>query len=116
MSDDPQSEIERTRLLEEQDRLMKAQRHLERVLLGSSVDGSDQQMDNAGPQEAVSRSSATQMANGIEVVKTESSPTPQKSGMFQGCTTVDATAITDTPNRANSGHWITQESGSAVQR
>jgi hypothetical protein len=85
MSDDPQSEIERTRLLEEQDRLMQAQRHLERVLRGSSVDGSDQQMDNAGPQEAVSRSAATQKANSTGVVKTESSPASQKSGMFQGC-------------------------------
>jgi hypothetical protein len=82
MSDDPQSEIERNRLLEEQDRLMKAQRHLERVLCGSSDDGSDQQMDNVGSQEAVSRNAATQMANGAGVVKTESSPAPQNLGMF----------------------------------
>jgi hypothetical protein len=52
MSNDPQSEMERSRLLQEQHRLMQAQQHLERVLGGGAVDDADHEIDGFGPLEA----------------------------------------------------------------
>jgi hypothetical protein len=94
MSDDPQSEMERNRLLEERDRLMKAQQHLERVLGGGSVEDNDQEMYEVEPQEAVSRITATEMTNGNGMVKTESSRAPQTPGMFG---VVETTIISNSP-------------------
>jgi hypothetical protein len=81
MSDDPQSEIERNRLLEERDRLMKAQQHLERVLGGGGVDNTDQEMDDVGPQEAVGGIADIEMVGRRRTIKTEGTLPPQTPGM-----------------------------------
>jgi hypothetical protein len=94
MSDDPQSEIERNRLLEERDRLMKAQQHLERVLGRSSVDDNDPEMDGVRSQEAAHQITTTDMTNGKRMIKKESRPAPQTPGMFG---VVDLTFISNTP-------------------
>jgi hypothetical protein len=83
MSDDPQSEMERSRLLREQHRLMQTQQHLERVLGGGAVDDADHEIDDFGPLEATGRSATLEMMSGGTKFKTESSPaplTPGKSG------------------------------------
>jgi hypothetical protein len=57
MSDDPQSELQRSRLLNEQKTLIKAQNHLQRVLGGSGGGGgdADDEMSDVEPKEATNR-------------------------------------------------------------
>jgi hypothetical protein len=81
MSDNPQSETERNRLLEDQTRLMKAQQHLERVLGGGVVDNADHEMGDAGPQAVVGGSAPFGMMSGGRTMKTENSSTPQTPGI-----------------------------------
>lgn len=81
MSDDPRSEIERSRLLEERNRLMEAQTHLERVLSSDDIHDTDQEKDDVGAQEAAARNAAIEVIRGGKTVKTESSRAPPTSGM-----------------------------------
>jgi hypothetical protein len=81
MSDNPQSEMERSRLLEEQNRLMKAQQHLERVLGGGGVDKAGHEMGDVGPQAVIGGSAAFGMMSSGRTIKTESNPAPQTPGM-----------------------------------
>src|ERR1700728_1358032 len=55
MSDDPQSELQRSRLLNEQKTLIKAQNHLQRVLGGGSGGDADDEMSDVEPKEATDR-------------------------------------------------------------
>jgi hypothetical protein len=80
MSDNPQSEMERSRLLEEQTRLMKAQQHLEQVLGGGGVNNADHEMRDAGPQ-AVSRGNAASGMMSCGKFKTENISAPQTPGI-----------------------------------
>lgn len=81
MSDDPQSEVERTRLLAEHDRLRKAQEHLERVLGGRGVDNADKEVEDVMLQEAVDGSAATDMESGEVLAGSKTNSTPQTPGM-----------------------------------
>jgi hypothetical protein len=73
MSDDPQSEMERTRLLGEQSRLMKAQQHLERVLGGGNLHDADHEMEDVGPQESTVQDEAAEVMGAGRNMKSESS-------------------------------------------
>ena len=81
MSDDPQSEMERSRLLAEQNRLLKAQQHLEQVL-GGGAGTADLEMSDDGPQATAGHVLHDELMHGGRSIKSDSSPAPQTPGMF----------------------------------
>lgn len=80
MSDDPQSEMERTRLLGEQSRLMKAQQHLERVLGGGNLHDTDHEMEDVKPQESTVQDEAAEVMGAGRNMKSESNPALRTPG------------------------------------
>jgi hypothetical protein len=82
MSDDPQSELQRSRLLNEQKTLIKAQTHLQQVLSGG-VDTNDE-MSDVEPKEATDHSAVIGEIKAGRDVKTEAGPAPQTPGT-SGC-------------------------------
>ena len=82
MSDDPQSEMERSRLLGEQNRLLKAQQHLEQVLSGGA-NILDLEMSEEGPQAATGHMVSVEQMGGGKNNKVESTLAPQTPGMFE---------------------------------
>ena len=82
MSDDPQSELQRNRLLNEQKTLIEAQKHLQRVL-GGGVD-TDDEMGDVEPKEATSRGAVIGGIKAGRNIKNEVGPAPQTPGT-SGC-------------------------------
>jgi hypothetical protein len=82
MSDDPQSELQRSRLINEQDTLIKAQKHLQRVL-GGGVD-TDDEMSDVEPKEATDRGAVIGGIKAGRNIKAEVGPAPQTPGT-SGC-------------------------------
>lgn len=82
MSDDPQSELQRSRLINERETLIKAQKHLQQVL-GGSVD-TDDEMSDVEPTEATDRGAVTGGIKAGKNVKAEVGPAPQTPGT-SGC-------------------------------
>jgi hypothetical protein len=81
MSDDPQSELQRSRLLNEQKTLIKAQQHLQRVLGGGgSSSDADDEMSDVEPKETTDRGGGI---GGIQTgrdIKAEVGSAPQTPG------------------------------------
>jgi hypothetical protein len=80
MSDDPQSELQRSRLLNEQKTLIKAQNHLQRVLGGGSGGDADDEMSDVEPKEATDRGAVIRRIKAGRDIKTEVGPAPQTPG------------------------------------
>jgi hypothetical protein len=82
MSDDPQSELQRSRLLNEQKTLIKAQNHLQRVLGGGGGGGgdADDEMSDVEPREATDRGAIIGGIRARRDIKTEVGPAPQTPG------------------------------------
>jgi hypothetical protein len=81
MSDDPQSELQRSRLLNEQKTLIKAQNHLQRVLGGGGSGGdADDEMSDVEPKEATDRGAVIGGIKAGRDIKTEVGPAPQTPG------------------------------------
>jgi hypothetical protein len=81
MSDDPQSELQRSRLLNEQKTLIKAQNHLQRVLGGGGGGGdADDEMSDVEPKEATDRGAVIRGIKAGRDIKTEAGPAPQTPG------------------------------------
>jgi hypothetical protein len=83
MSDDPQSELQRSRLLNEQKTLIKAQNHLQRVLGGGAGAGgdADDEMSDVEPKESTDRGAVIGGIKAGRDIKTEVGPAPQTPGM-----------------------------------
>jgi hypothetical protein len=80
MSDDPQSEQRRSRLLNERKTLIKAQNHLQRVLGsngGGGNAGADDGMRDMEPKEATDRGAVVRGIKAGRDIKTEVGPAPQ---------------------------------------
>jgi hypothetical protein len=87
MSDDPQSELQRSRLINEQETLIKAQKHLQQVLGGGGGDGgvdNDDEMSDVEPKEATDRSAVIGEIKAGRDIKAEARPAPQTPGT-SGC-------------------------------
>ena len=84
MSDDPQSELQRSRLLNEQKTLIKAQNHLQRVLGGVGDADADDEMSDVEPKEATDRGAVIGETKAGRDIKAEVGPAPQTPGM-SGC-------------------------------
>jgi hypothetical protein len=82
MSDDPQSELQRSRLINEQETLIKAQKHLQQVL-GGGVD-TDDEMSDVEPKEATDRGAVIGEIKAGRDIKAEAGPAPQTPGT-SGC-------------------------------
>ena len=77
MSDDPQSELQRSRLINEQETLIKAQKHLQRVLGGVDT---DDEMSDVEPKEATDRGAVIGGKKTGRNIKAEVGPAPKTPG------------------------------------
>jgi len=78
MSDDPQSELQRSRLIKEQETLIKAQKHLQQVLGGGG--DTDDEMGDVEPKEATDRGAGIGGIKAGKNIKAEVGPAPQTPG------------------------------------